>query len=282
MNEHNEFDDVTAALERYRPAAPSADGASKIAAALTAPTTAPSSQRWWLLGAAAAIVLALGAVWMMDAIRPVEPKVAIPVVVDSMPALSASTSDFRKVWLQQARLDMPYPPQPNGVTVVIFMDWLCPVCFIFDGDLRSVLDPLVRAYPGRIFVYYEDWPWDAECNDTLTREMSGHEGACELASAVRQARSRGRDAILIDWLGKHQKDWRDLGLPKEFRFPDPSIKAEIDATVKQSIAKGKALKITSTPTLFINGVRVDSQRLPREHLDMAIRIELERAGVIAK
>lgn len=274
MMDDNDFADVTDALLRYQPAAPTPERASKIAAALTPRVSTPSSRRWWLLSAAAAILLALGAGWVMDRPKPVAQPKSLPMSTGE-PVVSEQVR-FKQAWLQQVREEIPFPGQSKGVTIVVFMDWLCPVCIVFDGDLRSVLEPLRRAYPGRIAIFFEDWPWDPECNDTVTGAM-GHEGACELASAVRQARSRGRDRVLIDWIGQHQKDWRDVGLPKEFRFPDPSVKAEIDATVHQSIAKGKKLSIKATPTTFINGIRV-TERLSAAQLDQAIRIELERVN----
>jgi hypothetical protein len=155
------------------------------------------------------------------------------------------------------------------------MDWLCGACLILDGDLRSVLEPLLREYPGRILIFYEDWPWDSACNSNLADGGSLHAGACELAVAVRYARTRGRDAALLEWIKNHPTDWQRLGLPHEFRLIPAPARARIEAALRDSIATGKALKVTMTPTVFINGVRV-SQLHPK-YIDLAIRTELERA-----
>jgi hypothetical protein len=100
-----------------------------------------------------------------------------------------------------------------------------------------------------------------------------HPGACELAVAVREARPRRRENVLIDWIRQHRQDWKELGLPPEFRVP-PARQA--DPAVRDSIARGERVAIDTTPTLFINGVRV-RQILPAQGLDWAIRLELERA-----
>ena len=47
--------------------------------------------------------------------------------------------------------------------------------------------------------------------------------------------------------------------------------------IRRDIADGGALRIGSTPTLFINGVRIE-QLMPPQFFEMAIQIELNKAG----
>ncbi len=48
------------------------------------------------------------------------------------------------------------------------------------------------------------------------------------------------------------------------------------ALVKADVALGEQLRVQSTPTFFINGVKVEGG-LPPQYFDQAIAIELQRA-----
>jgi len=51
------------------------------------------------------------------------------------------------------------------------------------------------------------------------------------------------------------------------------------AEIRKDVAQGVALGISSTPTLFINGVRIDgTQMMPAAYLDLAIQLELKRSA----
>jgi protein-disulfide isomerase len=49
------------------------------------------------------------------------------------------------------------------------------------------------------------------------------------------------------------------------------------AGVKSDIALGKQLQVRSTPTFFINGVKIEGA-LPPQYFDQAIAFELKRAS----
>jgi len=268
MSEDTEFADVTAALRHYQPMAPGPATVEAIAAVLV---SRPSSIRRWLpLGVAAAAILVAGTYWIWPRSEPVP---AATFVFNSLSPQQAA--EFKQSWQREAREVVPFQTRKGGVTIVIFMDWLCPGCLVLEGDLRAVLAPLEREYPGRIAVIYVDWPWDTTCNSAIPSELApAHPGACELATAVRRARARGRGTVLIDWIKQHRTDWQAIGLPAEFRLPPGE---PIDPAVKDSIAKGQSLGISRTPTMFINGVRI-TQIMPAGYIDLAVRIELESAN----
>jgi protein-disulfide isomerase len=254
MIDETEFGDVAEALARYRPVAPEAARAAAIASALQ-----PRS-RWRWPAAIAAVVLAGVAFWAWQ-VNHQERSVA----TDDIPA------DFSQAWLKEVRQDLPWAAPKNPVVVTVFMDWQCIGCFTLDQNLIQVLEKLEKLFPGRITVVFEDWPWDTSCNAAL--QTGPHEGSCDLARAVRRARERGRDAELIKWLREHQQTWKATGLPDEFRVGP----AEGDTAVRDSIARGQRVKIVGTPTMFINGVRVN-QVMSAQHIEWAIRLELARAS----
>jgi protein-disulfide isomerase len=258
MIDENEFSDVTEALGRYRPIAP--DPANR-------PAIAPipqSRRRWRWPATIAAAVLAAVAFWAWQANHQPSPQVQSAII----------SPEFSQAWLKQARQVLPWDTPKKPVVVTVFVDWQCVGCFVLDQNLIQVLEKLERIFPGRITVVFEDWPFDPSCNAGLRPGSTLiHEGSCELARAVRRARERGRDAELIAWLRDHQNTWRDVGLPAEFRVNA----TDGAAAVQDSIARGQRVKITSTPTMFINGVRI-SQMMPARELEWAFRLELARAS----
>jgi protein-disulfide isomerase len=50
------------------------------------------------------------------------------------------------------------------------------------------------------------------------------------------------------------------------------------ADIRKDVADGAALGINSTPTLFINGVRVERQLMPAHYFELAIQLELNKAA----
>jgi protein-disulfide isomerase len=142
-------------------------------------------------------------------------------------------------------------PADAAVTVVIFSDFQCPHCRLIYQDLKSV-EP---RYPQVRFIF-KDFP--------LTQI---HPWAMTAALAARCAYRRSPDAFRIvhDAIFDHQDTitaenaWRSLldyatqaGLnPDDFRacMASPEAKQAIEA----NIAEGMALKISSTPTIYVNG-----------------------------
>ena len=106
-----------------------------------------------------------------------------------------------------------------------------------------------------------------------------HSAACEAAVAVRLAREHKRGEALEEWLYTHQGEMtpasvrqaaRDIGGVTDFdaRFP-----ATVEL-VKGDTTLGKQLGVKSTPTFFINGVKVEGMWIP-QYFDQAIGYELQ-------
>ena len=106
-----------------------------------------------------------------------------------------------------------------------------------------------------------------------------HSGACEAAVAVRLAREHNRGPQMEEWFYTHQQGMtpdtvrqaaKDVGQVPDFN-------AKYDATlalVKGDVALGNQLNVNSTPTFFINGVKVEGQWAP-QYFDQAIAYELQ-------
>jgi protein-disulfide isomerase/uncharacterized membrane protein len=159
------------------------------------------------------------------------------------------------------------------VTIVEFSDFECPACGHAFGDLRD----LVRSRSD-VKLVFRHFPLDSRCNKRVQQQL--HPDACLAAAAAECAGKLGRFWEYHDALFEHQKALdreslfryaRDVGLDiATFRacLDDPAtmdaIAADVDA--------GSRLGVESTPTIFINGRRVQGA-LDRPYYDYALVIE---------
>jgi protein-disulfide isomerase len=178
------------------------------------------------------------------------------------------------------RVDLGIPADGARVIVVKFNDYQCPGCRSTHEWYEPVLQKFEESHPGAVKYVLKDWPWDAECNfngGTL------HDAACEAAAAVRMARDRGKDKELEmeDWIYANQTATPDAVRAAAEKFmPGLNFAREYPQKligVRQDIADGGALGIRSTPTLFINGVRIEDL-MPASYFEMAIQLELDKAS----
>lgn len=167
------------------------------------------------------------------------------------------------------------------VTIVEFSDFECPACGHAFGDLRE----LVRSRPD-VKLVFRHYPLDSSCNDRLQQQI--HPDACRAAAAAECAGRLGRFWEYHDKLFEHQKALdRDslFRYARELDLDIPTFRTCLDdpATMDRiaaDVAAGTRLGIESTPTLFINGRRVQGA-LDRPYYDFALVIEkdaLARAG----
>jgi protein-disulfide isomerase len=112
-----------------------------------------------------------------------------------------------------------------------------------------------------------------------------HPFSCQASVAYRAAVERGKGPEMENWIFTNQtiltnenireaaKDIAGItDLDREMPLRLPSI--------KKDTADGGALQINQTPTFFINGVKLPTESwLNPEYFDLAIQIELKKAGV---
>jgi protein-disulfide isomerase len=120
-----------------------------------------------------------------------------------------------------------------------------------------------------------------DCNDAIAQTM--HPSACDAAVAVRLSLEHKKIEPMEEWLYSHQPAMtppsvrqaaRDIGQVSDF---DARYQATL-SLVKGDVALGRQLGIKSTPTFFINGVKVEGA-LPPQYFDQAIAYELQRAAL---
>ena len=161
------------------------------------------------------------------------------------------------------------------VAIVVFSDLQCPVC---KGEAQMLRQNLIQNYPTQVRLYFKDFPIE-----------SLHPWAKAAAMAGRCVFQQKPDGFweYHDWVYAHQDaitpenlKAQVLGWAKDAKDVD-SIKlgACIDskatqAEVEKEIEEARALDISGTPTMFINGRRIP-QTIEWPNLKIIIDSEIE-------
>ena len=199
------------------------------------------------------------------------------------PPTAEQANSFEAAWAQQPRIDLGIPADGAKVVVVKFNDYQCPGCRQAHEFYKPVLEKFAQSHPGAVKQVVKDWPWDNQCNFNAPT-ADAHPGACAAAAAVRIARDVSPEKFteMENWIWANQQTLsrasvktaaekilaiNDFDRRYDQKLPD----------IRRDIADGGALTIRSTPTLFINGVRIE-QILPPAYFEQAIQIELNKSA----
>jgi uncharacterized membrane protein/protein-disulfide isomerase len=200
---------------------------------------------------------------------------------DAIPVQIAQNQQSELERFMASAQRVPLVVASGGATVVVvkFNDYQCPACAQSHESYKPVLAKYEASHPGAVRVVMKDFPLSQSCNAGMTTNL--HPAACQAAVAVRLARLTGKGEAMEEWLYKNQKSMtpqtvrqaaKDIGGIDDF---DAKYPATLDQ-VKADIAMAQQLKINSTPTFFINGVKIDGAWAP-QFFDQAIAYELTRA-----
>jgi protein-disulfide isomerase/uncharacterized membrane protein len=189
------------------------------------------------------------------------------------------TSEFERWYSSQPRVPLVVPSDGAKVLVVKFNDFQCPACGQSYLQYKPIFAKYEAEHPGAVKLVLKDYPLNRDCNDALAQSI--HSAACEAAVAVRLAAAHNKTEAMEDWLYTHQPAMtppsvrqaaHDVGQITDF---DAKFQSTL-SLVKGDVALGRQLGIKSTPTFFINGVKVEGA-LPPQYFDQAIALELQRA-----
>jgi len=189
---------------------------------------------------------------------------------------TSEQSNFDQWYASLPRVPLPVPTDGAKVLIVKFNDYQCPPCRMTWEQYKPVIARYMAQYPGKVKFVTKDYPLDGECN--VNTPGAGHAAACEAAVAVRLARAKGRADAMEEWLFANQpqitpdlvrQGARSIGGVTDFE----AQYAKTLELVKADIALGAAVKVTGTPTFFVNGARVPIVK--PEFFDAAIAYELK-------
>jgi protein-disulfide isomerase/uncharacterized membrane protein len=192
-------------------------------------------------------------------------------------------TQFEEAWAKQPRVDLGIAADGAKVVVVKYNDYECPACRSAEQLYTPVIKRLNQARPGSVKFVMKDWAWSTSCNSFIPSTFPGHEAACDAAAAARLARDRGKYDEMAAWLFGNQGVAPDVVRAQAVKMLgiqdfDREAATKLPA-IKQDIADGEALKIRSTPTYFINGVRLPTDGLlAAEYFELALELEMKRAN----
>ncbi len=193
------------------------------------------------------------------------------------PVTPEQMKSFEDYLAKQPRVPVIAPSDGAAVVILKFNDYQCPGCGQTYRDYKPVLAKWAKEAPGKVKFTAKDYPLERECNQFVGQDL--HLGACEAAVAVRLAREKGKAEAMEDWLYANQPAMNPDTVKKAAASVGgvTNFDARYAATlelVKADVAQGQQLKISGTPTFFVNGMRLPGLR--REYFDAAIAWELKR------
>lgn len=142
-------------------------------------------------------------------------------------------------------------PATAAVTIVMFSDFQCPAC----ARTHPVLKRVMAEFSGKVRLVVRDYPLE-----------DIHKDAFNAALAANAAAKQGKFAEYAEKLYANQESLDRASLSKyaaelglnakqfEIDFTDVANAAEI----RQDKAEGNSHGVNSTPTIFVNGVKVHS------------------------
>lgn len=205
-----------------------------------------------------------------------------------MTRLDLSKDPFAEV---MKKIDVSNRPSRGNtsakVVAVNYDDFQCPFC----SHMHQTLFPeLLKEYGDRVLFIYKDFPlaeihpWathaavNANClaaqNPDAYWEFADYVHANQ--SEVNREKSRDSQVAALDRLALTQGQKHNLDGAKL----QACIRAQEDQNVKASIREAEALGVEATPTMFVNGDKVDGA-LPISELRAVLDRALVQAGVPA-
>jgi len=137
------------------------------------------------------------------------------------------------------------------IWIAKFSDFECPFC----QRVAKQLDTFAKKYAGKINIYYYPYPLSNICNTNL--KSSFHKNACQAASVAicdTNKFHKIHDEIFANQNSISPKFLGSLQASNNLQGCDSQENKDL---LSKLIKQGEAYKIKSTPTLIINGVKIE-------------------------
>jgi protein-disulfide isomerase len=163
-------------------------------------------------------------------------------------------SPFQREQAMLKDLKDPYMGTPGApVTLVAFSDYQCGYC---KEEAKSIRANLLKAYPKEVVYYFREFPLDqihpwARAASIAARCVHAanpaaywdfHDWAFEKQQEIRVENFKAR---FMEWAQSKSLDTIQLGRCLDSKATEPAI--------NRNVADARTLRVTSTPTLFVNG-----------------------------
>lgn len=192
---------------------------------------------------------------------------------------------FEAWWNAQPRIETGVPLEGAKVVIVKFSDFQCPGCKQTWMMYSPIIKKFTEGQPGQVRYVMKDFPLNSNCNVAVSTQM--HPFSCDASAAYRLAVDRGKGEAMEKWIFDNQERLTAGTIRTAAKEIAGITDLDRDAptklaSIKKDTADGGALQINSTPTFFINGVKLPTgQWLNPEYFELAIQLELKRAGAAA-
>jgi protein-disulfide isomerase/uncharacterized membrane protein len=145
----------------------------------------------------------------------------------------------------------------------IFSDFQCPFCKV----VSSQAEKLKETFKDKLAIQYFFWPLDMNCNPAITRAF--HDYACMAAKLA--ACDPSKFLEIHDFVFAHQKDLSNENIKnwsKKFALDGKNCfeSNEVNDKIMATISAGDQYNIKSTPTLIINGKKIEGT-IPTIHIE---------------
>ncbi|MFH5831462.1 DsbA family protein [Halalkalibaculum sp. DA384] len=146
------------------------------------------------------------------------------------------------------------------IVLTEYSDYQCPACAYY----HPVVEKLKEEFGDKLKVEYRYFP------------LNSHQFAALAARAAEAAGNQGQFKAMHDMLFENQDNWSSSGNPQSIfigyakelgldvqQFQSDLNAAETQKKVMEQKQEGVNMGVNSTPTFFINGIKV--QQLPRSY-----------------
>jgi protein-disulfide isomerase len=159
------------------------------------------------------------------------------------------------------------------VVLVVFSDFQCPKC---QDEAKVLRENVVKTFPDKVRVYFKNFPLETIHPWSKAAAIAGRCVFREKPAAFWDYH---------DWIYEHQSEilpdnlktkvigWADSKNLDSAKLGQCMDTKATENEVNREIAEGRALTISGTPTLFING-RPMTGAVPWQTLEQVIRREL--------
>jgi protein-disulfide isomerase len=171
------------------------------------------------------------------------------------------------------------------VTIVNYDDFECPFCSRMHSTLMSEILP---QYGDKIRIIYKDYPlsmhpWAVHAaNDANCLAKESGKGYWEFADYVHanQRAISGAQKDVQQAFGELDRITLDVGKKNgvDANRLQVCVKAQADGAVKSSMAEGDSVGVNATPTMFVNGERLEGA-MDTDQVRVALDQQLLAAGV---
>ena len=170
------------------------------------------------------------------------------------------------------------------VTVVNFDDFECPFC----SRMHATLFPAIfKEYGDRVLFIYKDYPLEeihpwavhaaVNANCLVAQNNDAYWDYADYLHAnpdsIKGEKGRDGQNSQLDKLATDQGKKHNLDAAKL----NACIKAQDDKAVRASMREGESVGVDATPTMFINGQKIDGA-LPADEVRKALDDALKQAG----